>query len=67
MPCFAMLCCLALAACDHEPTFDASSLAAYQKSLSEITARLNAEDKHKLQIALLTLAAGNSADYTPFA
>ncbi len=67
MPCFAALCCLALAACDHDPTFDASSLPAYQKSLSEITARISAEDQHKLQLALLTLAAGSSADFTAFA
>jgi hypothetical protein len=67
MLCFAAACCLALAACDHEPTFDASSLPAYQKSLSIITARLNQTDQHKLQVALLTLAAGSSADYTAFA
>src|SRR5271169_4676009 len=64
---FAVLCCLALAACDHEPTFDASSLPAYQKSLSDINARLSAQDRHKLQMALLTLAAGGSADYTAVA
>jgi hypothetical protein len=67
VPCFAMLCCIALAACDHDPTFDASSLPAYQKSLGEITAKLSVEDRRKLQLALLTLAAGSSADYTAFA
>jgi hypothetical protein len=64
---FAVLCCFTLAACDREPTFDASSLPAYQKSLSEINARLSAQDRHKLQMALLTLAAGGSADYTAVA
>jgi hypothetical protein len=62
MPSFVVLCCLALAACDHEPTFDASSLPAYQKSLNEITAQLSAQDQRKLEIALLTLAVGNAAD-----
>jgi hypothetical protein len=64
---FAVLCCFALAACDREPTFDASSLPAYQKSLSEINARLSAQDRRKLQMALLTLAAGGGADYTAVA
>ena len=67
MLCFAIPCCLALAACDHEPTFDASSVPAYQKTLSEIKARLNAADRRRLEVALLTLAAGMSADYTAFA
>ncbi len=62
MPSLVVLCCLALAACDHAPTFDASSLPAYQKSLSEITAQLSAQDQRKLEIALLTLAVGNAAD-----
>jgi hypothetical protein len=62
MPSFVVLCCLTLAACDHEQTFDASSLPAYQKSLSEITAQLSARDQRKLEIALLTLAVGNAAD-----
>ena len=62
MPSFVVLCCLALAACDHAPTFDASSLPTYQKSLSEITAQLSAQDQRKLEIALLTLAIGNAAD-----
>jgi hypothetical protein len=62
MPSFVVLCCLALAACDHAPTFDASSLPAYQKSLGEITAQLSAPDQRKLEIALLSLAAGNAAD-----
>jgi hypothetical protein len=66
-PCFAALLCLALSACDREPTFDASSLPAYQKSLGVIKTRLDEKDRHKLQLALLTLAAGSSADYTAFA
>jgi hypothetical protein len=65
--CLALVCCLALAACDHEPAFDASSLPAYQKSLTAIKARLSAQDQQKLQLALLTLAAGGDADYTAFA
>jgi hypothetical protein len=67
IPCFAVLVCLALAACDREPTFDASSLPAYQKSLSAIKAQLSERDRHKLQLALLTLAAGSSAEYTAYA
>jgi hypothetical protein len=67
MPCFAVLCCLALAACDHEPTFDASSLPAYQTSLAEINARLGQKDQHRLQVALMTLATGYGTDYTAFA
>lgn len=65
--CFAALFCLTLAACDREPTFDASSLPAYQNSLSAIKARLSEKDQHKLQLALLTLAAGSAAEYTAFA
>lgn len=64
--CIAALFCLALAACDREPTFDASSLPAYQKSLSAVKARLSEKDQSKLQLALLTLAAGSSAEYTAF-
>jgi uncharacterized protein DUF6694 len=67
IPCYVALFCLALAACDREPTFDASSLPAYQNSLSAIKARLSEQDQRKLQLALLTLAAGSSADYTAFA
>jgi hypothetical protein len=67
MPCFAVLCCLALAACDHEPTFDASSLPAYQTSLAEINGRLGEKDQHRLQVALMTLATGYGTDYTAFA
>jgi hypothetical protein len=62
MPSFVALCCLALAACDHEQTFDAGSLSAYQKSLNEITAQLSAQEQRKLDIALLTLAFGNATD-----
>ncbi len=57
----ALLACLALAAYDHDPTFDASSPAAYQKSLGEITAKLSVEDQRRLQFALLTLALGYTA------
>jgi hypothetical protein len=67
LACFAVLVCLALAGCDSAPTFDASSLPAYQSSLSAIKARLSAKDQQKLQLALLTLAAGSSAEYTAFA
>lgn len=59
-PDLAVAACLALTACDHEPTFDASSPAAYLKSLGEITAKLSPEDQRKLDIALLTLALGNT-------
>jgi hypothetical protein len=38
----------------------------YQRSLSDIKARLGAGDWH-LQLALLTLAAGEGAYYTAFA
>ncbi len=58
---FAVFAALALTACDREPTFDASSAAAYQRSFSAITAKLSAEDQHRLSVALLTLALGNSA------
>lgn len=54
----ATLCCVVLAACDRQPTFDASSLPAYQKSLSQIIAHLNAHDRQKLEIALGVIAAG---------
>src|SRR5580698_2271500 len=61
---FAVLCCFALAACDHEPAFDTSSLPAYQKSLAAIKAKLSERDQQKLQLALLTLAFGNAAYFT---
>jgi hypothetical protein len=64
--CFAVLFCLALAACDRAPTFDASSLPAYQKSLGAINAQLSGKDQRKLRLALLTLAAGSAAEYTAF-
>jgi hypothetical protein len=60
IPSLALLACLALTACDRDPTFDASSPAAYEKSLGEITAKLNVEDQRRLKIALLTLALGNT-------
>jgi hypothetical protein len=60
----AALCCLALAACDSEPQFDASSVPAYQKSLDAINARLNLQDRNRLKIALVTLAAGGAAEFT---
>ena len=53
---FAVSCCLALAACHREPTFDASSLPAYQRSLSKIEASLSAADQDRLKIALAALA-----------
>jgi hypothetical protein len=60
MPCVAILCCVALAACDQSPTFDASSPGAYQRSLGEITAQLGADEQRRLRIALVTLALGNT-------
>ena len=57
----AVLAGLALTACDQEPTFDASSAAAYQRTFGEITAKLSAEDQRRLDVALLTLALGNTA------
>jgi hypothetical protein len=59
-PYLAVLCFLALTACNSGPTFDASSEAAYLKSLDEITATLSAEDERRLDVALLTLALGNT-------
>jgi hypothetical protein len=53
-------CLLALTGCDSGPTFDVSSEAAYLKSLGEITAKLGAEDERRLDVALLTLALGNT-------
>jgi hypothetical protein len=67
MFCLAVACCVALAACDQEPRFDASSVPAYQKSLAEIKTRLSAKDQHRLQIALLTLSAGGAAFFTAYA
>jgi len=63
----AALCCFALAACDSEPQFDASSVPAYQKSLGAINARLNEQDRNRLKIALQTLAAGGAAEFTALA
>jgi hypothetical protein len=60
IPHLAVLGFLALTACDSDPTFDASSEAAYLKSLGEITAKLGAEDERRLDVALLTLALGNT-------
>jgi hypothetical protein len=56
--CFAVLACFALAACDNSPTFDASSLPAYQKSLNDIKATLSPRDQERLDLALLTTAIG---------
>jgi hypothetical protein len=61
MPVVAILCCFVLAACDQSPTFDATSPGAYQQSLSDITAKLGAEDQRRLTVALVTLALGNTA------
>src|SRR5580698_7078939 len=55
---FALVACLALAACDREPVFDASNVIAYQSSFIEINARLSSANQHRLDIALRTLAAG---------
>ena len=64
---FGLFACLVLGACDHDPAFDASSLPAYRKSLIEINAKLDAGDQRKLQVALLTVAAGGAAEFTAFA
>jgi hypothetical protein len=67
--CFAvpacLLACLALAACDNSPKFDASSLPAYQKSLDAIKAQLSAHDRQRLDMALFTTAANNVAGVLP--
>ena len=60
----AALCCLALVACDPEPLFDTSSVPAYQKSLDAINAKLNLQERNRLKIALVTLAAGGAAEFT---
>jgi hypothetical protein len=57
----ALLACLALAACDHDPTFDASSPPRIKKVSVKSPRKLSAEDQRKLQIALLTLVLGNTA------
>lgn len=62
----AVVCCLALAACDRGPTFDASSIPAYQQSLQKIEATLSAADRHRLEVALVALAAGGGVDYVRF-
>jgi hypothetical protein len=59
----AALFCLALAACDSEPLFDASSVPAFQKSLGAINAGLNESGRYRLKIALLTLAMGGPAEF----
>jgi hypothetical protein len=68
-PCFAvpacLPACLALAACDDSPKFDASSLPAYQRSLEAIKARLSAHDQQRLDMALFTTAANNVAGVLP--
>jgi hypothetical protein len=63
--CLALLCCVALAACDDAPRFDASSLPAYQKSLRDIKATLSARDQQRLDMALITQAAGSAAGTLP--
>jgi hypothetical protein len=60
----AALCCLALAACEPELLFDASSVPAYQKSLDAINAKLNVRDRNRLKIALVTLAVGGATEFT---
>jgi hypothetical protein len=59
-PYLAVLCFLALTACNSGPAFDVSSQAAYLKSLDAITEKLGAEDERRLDVALLTLALGNT-------
>lgn len=59
MPCVALLLCLGLTACDSGPTFDASSLPAYQSSLKAITTTLSPDDQRRLAVALMTLALGD--------
>jgi hypothetical protein len=63
MLCLAVSCCLALAACHHEPVFDASTLPAYQKSLGKINASLSTADQDRLKIALAVLAMGGVDGY----
>jgi Family of unknown function (DUF6694) len=46
------LCCLLLAACVFDPTFDTSSWEAFQRSSSAIRARLSNEDLRRLEITL---------------
>jgi hypothetical protein len=58
--CIAVLACLALGGCNQDPTFDASSPNAYLKTLETISAKLGADDRRRLDIALLTLAVGNT-------
>jgi hypothetical protein len=59
-PYLAVLCFLVLTACNSGPAFDVSSQAAYLKSLDAITEKLGAEDERRLDVALLTLALGNT-------
>jgi hypothetical protein len=66
VPCAAVLLCVALSACDSGPTFDASSLPAYQSSLSAVTAKLSTDQQHKLAVALMTLAIGDSPQSNAF-
>jgi hypothetical protein len=66
VPCAAVLLCVALSACDSDPTFDASSLAAYQNSLGTITAKLSTDEQNKLAVALMTLAIGDSPQSNAF-
>jgi hypothetical protein len=64
--CLAVSCCLALAACDHEPVFDASTMPAYQKSLGKINASLSTADQDRLKIALAVYAMGGVDRYIAF-
>jgi hypothetical protein len=66
MPCVALLLYFCLTACDFGPTFDASSLPAYQNSLKAITATLSADDQRRLAVALMTLALGDSPQSNAF-
>jgi hypothetical protein len=58
--CLVIIAGLALAACNREPTFDVSSLSAYQRSLEAVTAKLNIPQRNRLNLALVTLVTGNS-------
>jgi hypothetical protein len=57
-----ILCGLFLAGCDQAPTFDASSLPAYQKSYGDIRAKLSEADQRRLDLALVLIASGNGID-----
>ena len=55
-----ILCCLLLAGCIFDPTFDMSSWENYQTSLAAVRAGLGADDLRRLDIALKYLAIENT-------